>query len=93
MSKETDLDKLLESSSKEWGVIQKVERTEHLNGVELKDGEVLGVSWPDGQVQKLRIRVDTVCDGESCISRSYYDSKYLGKAVSVPMIGIKARRL
>lgn len=93
MSKESDFDLLIAGDGKEWGVIQQFQRTEHLNGVELKDGQLLGVIWPDGQMQKLRIRVDTVCDGESCISRSYYDSKYLGKAVSVPMIGIKARRL
>lgn len=74
---------------------------DQLDGVDLKDGEEVIVAWPDGDHEKLAVKL--VCrergysdHGHTYTmpdSRAHYETNYKGAPVLVPLVGLEAWRV
>ncbi len=72
-----------------------------LDGTQLTDGETLIVKWPDGQLQQLKVSVEsgTFEIGEqggnysAQQSHAYVLSYHRGVQVRVPLYGLEAQRV
>ena len=73
---------------------------DRLDGLDLNDGELLIVAWPDGQLQQVQICVarrtfshGNPCDGEGIESHAFAVAYHRGVQVKVPLLGLEAQRV
>lgn len=74
---------------------------EQLNGETLVDGEALRITWPDGTLLDVLIKVidhrqqisDHGHDSWGSDVRAYVEADYRGVRVLVPILGLEAQRL
>lgn len=65
-----------------------------LDGVALRDGEILHVKWPDGKSEDVLILVVTRKCGRKVLgTESYYVAKYHGRNAWVGLLSMVATRV